>query len=219
MLRRSHMFVGLAVLAALAVTACLMTAARAAGMPEGLSPENPLINAADGKSFTLYAVVNGKYFYTPTRHAVIFKGGNYGDMAVFKGFAAPKDYHAALMALGAKPGENMTLANQETTHVEGDELAVSVSWAGNSKDHPLDEVIKDSNAKPIVIRFGGNLPTSLEKNTGCLICLDSCPVGISSNAAYTYGAVETRHEVAFTGNKDVLPADGTPVAITIRLKK
>jgi ferredoxin len=222
MLRRfpiSAGFTALATLAVLAVTACLFTVAHAAGMPAGLSPENPLLTAPDGKSITVYAVVNGKFFFTPTRHAVISKDGKYGDMAVFKGFVAPKDFHAALLALGARPGENMTLANKEATHVEGDELAVTVSWAGDSRDHALDEVIRDSNGKPIVIRFGGNLATSLDKNTGCLICLDSCPVGISSNATYTYGAVETRHEVAFTGNKDVLPADGTPVAITIRVKK
>jgi len=208
----------------LIVLACLLAVAshipgHAAGMPVGLSPEKPLLMAPDGQSFSVYAVVNGKFFFTPTRHAAIFKDGKYGDMAVFKGFAAPKDFHAALMAIGAKPGGNMTLENKETTHVQGDELAVTVSWAGDAREHALDEVIKDSNGKPIVIRFGGNLPTSLDKNTGCLICLDSCPVGIASNGTYTYGAVELRHEAGFTGNKDVLPADGTPVAITVRVKK
>lgn len=204
----------------LAALICLVALnAHAAGMPAGLSPEKPLVMAPDSKSFTFYAVVNGKFFFTPTRHAAIFKDGKYGDMSVLKGFLAPKDYHAALLAIGAKPGENMTLQNKETTHVQGDELDVTVSWAGASKDFPLSEVVKDSNGKPIVIRFGGNLPASLDKNTGCLICLDSCPVGISSNATYTYGAVETRHEVGFTGNKDVLPPDGTPVAVTVRVKK
>lgn len=55
------------------------------------------------------------------------------------------------------------------------------------------------------------------KKTGCLTCLDSCPVGIISNAAYTYGAVEERNEVEFTGNADVLPEDGTYVAVTYAL--
>ena len=40
------------------------------------------------------------------------------------------------------------------------------------------------------------------------ILLDSCPVGIISNTTYTYGAVETRKEVKFSGNEDVLPEDG-----------
>jgi len=77
-------------------------------------------------------------------------------------------------------------------------------------------VIKDSNGKPIVIRFGGNSLTAVEKNTGCLICLDSCPVGIASNASYTYGAVVKHGEVKFTGIQDVLPPDGTLVEITVK---
>jgi hypothetical protein len=51
------------------------------------------------------------------------------------------------------------------------------------------------------------------------MCLDSCPVGITSNATYTYGAIETRKEASLTGNKDVLPPDGTLVVITFRAKK
>jgi len=60
---------------------------------------------------------------------------------------------------------------------------------------------------------------ALKKNTGCLVCLDSCPVGIASNAAYTYGAIDRRKEVSFTGNKDLLPPDGTVVVITFKAKK
>ena len=48
--------------------------------------------------------------------------------------------------------------------------------------------------------------------------MDSCPVGIISNTTYTYGAVEKRNEVKFTGNADVLPEDGTYVAVTYTLE-
>ncbi len=50
-------------------------------------------------------------------------------------------------------------------------------------------MIVDSNGKKLDMRFGGNL-TAAEEKTGCPVCLDSCPVGIVSNATYTYGAVE-----------------------------
>jgi ferredoxin len=83
----------------------------------------------------------------------------------------------------------------------------------------MDEAIRDGNGKPLTIRFGGNLATALEMKTGCLMCLDSCPVGITSNATYTYGAIETRKEAALTGNKDVLPPDGTLVVVTFKAKK
>ena len=77
---------------------------------------------------------------------------------------------------------------------------ISVNWQGAAKAYSFDEVIVDSNGKKLDMRFGGNLTAAEEKKTGCLVCLDSCPVGIVSNATYTYGAVEKRGEVKFKGN-------------------
>ena len=34
------------------------------------------------------------------------------------------------------------------------------------------------------IRFGGNLDNARTFHTGCILCLDSCAVGITSNASY-----------------------------------
>ena len=183
-----------------------------------LSLQNPIAVDKDSRTVSFLAEVNGKYFFNGTRHAAVFKGGKFGDKAVFIGFATPKAFYTALLETGAKPGENMTLDNKEKTTVQGDLLDVTVTWKGAKKAYPLDEVITDSNHKPIQIHFGGNMAMSLEKDTGCLICLDSCPVGICSNASYTYGAVETRNEVKFTGNKEVLPPDGTLVVITVKVK-
>ena len=36
---------------------------------------------------------------------------------------------------------------------------------------------------------------------------------------YTYGAIEKRKEVVFTGNSDVLPEDGTYVAVIYSIEK
>ena len=184
-----------------------------------LSPQNPIVVDKDSGTVSFLAKVNGKYFFDATRHAAVFKGGKYGDKGVFIGLAAPKAFYDALLEVGAKPGENMTPQNKEKTNVKGDLLDVTVTWTGAKKNYTLDQVITDSNHKPILARFGGNLSRSLMKNTGCLICLDSCPVGICSNASYTYGAVETRKEVQFKGNKDVLPPDGTLVVISVKVRK
>ena len=54
-------------------------------------------------------------------------------------------------------------------------------------------------------RFGGNL------------CIESCPVGICSNAAYGYGVVESTKTEQFYGNPDVLPGDGTICQVTFTL--
>jgi hypothetical protein len=184
-----------------------------------LTPKNPIKVDMKERSVSILAEVNGKYFVQPTRHGVVFKGGKFGDKAVFAGLVDPKTFYESLVRVGFKPGNNMTMENKEKTFVEGDPLDVSVTWKGAKKTYGIDEVIKDSNGKPLAIRFGGNLTNALELKTGCLVCLDSCPVGITSNATYTYGAVEVRKEVGFTGNKDVLPPDRTIVVITFKAKK
>lgn len=183
-----------------------------------LSKENPIQADMQGKIVSLLAEVNGKYLQQPTRHGVVFFKGKNGDKSVFRAYAGHKDLYDSLTKIGLKPGNNMTMDNKETTFVQGDLLDVMVSWEGGKKAYRLDEVISDSNKKPFQIRFGGNLQSALKHDTGCLVCLDSCPVGILSNAAYTYGAVEKRKEVEFRGNNGILPKDGTPVVITIKAK-
>lgn len=185
---------------------------------EGLTAEEPMKVDAQEGTVTFLAKVNGKYLYEPSRHGAVFEGGANGDKAIFKGLVEPLAFHDAFIEIGAKAGNNMTLENKDTTKVKGDAFEVTVTWNGAEKAYGFDEVVKDSNNTPIDIRFGGNHDNASDKKTGCLICLDCCPVGITSNAVYTYGAVENRNEVGFTGNKDLLPADGL-VAITLKLKK
>ncbi|MEI8172691.1 MAG: YdjY domain-containing protein [Deltaproteobacteria bacterium] len=185
-----------------------------------LTKDNPIRVNMKEKSVTVLAEVNGKYLVQPTRHGVVFSGGKFGDKSVFKSFVSPKDFYQGLIKIGSKPGENMTMENKEKTFVQGDLLDVTVSWDGAGKaSYKLDEVIVDSNKKPFQVRFGGNLKNALKLNTGCLLCLDSCPVGITSNASYTHGAVEKRNEVTFKGNQSVLPPDGTLVVIKVKVKK
>jgi hypothetical protein len=186
---------------------------------QDLTPKNPIKIDTKERTISILAEVNGKYFVEPTRHGVVFKEGKNGSKSIFTALVDPKTFHEALVSLGFKPGNNMTMQNMETTFVEGDSLDVFVTWKDAKKTYRLDEVIKDSNKKPIAIRFGGNLPAAIEMKTGCILCLDSCPVGITSNAAYTMGAVEKRKEVGFTGNKDILPADRSLVVITFKTKK
>ena len=93
---------------------------------------------------------------------------------------------------------------------------------GRFGDKPVFIALANQNdfyqaMKKIDMRFGGNEATAKSFNTGCIACLDSCSVGIISNHTYTHGAVEKRNEVVFHGNKDVLPPDGTFVAISFRV--
>lgn len=183
----------------------------------GVSLASPMKVDKEHQSITILAFVNGKYLTENTRHAVVFKDGKFGDKPVFRALQNQNDFYQAMMSIGGKPGNNMTKENGPVTHVEGQKVAMSVTWNGAPKSYDINEVISDSNNKPIDLRFGGNEKNAKEFNTGCITCLDSCSVGIISNRAYTYGAVEQRNEVVFHGITSVLPKDGTYVAITYKL--
>lgn len=185
----------------------------------GVSLANPIKVDKEAGTVTVLTQVNGKYFTEVTRHASVFKDGSNGAKSVFTAYGNHADFYNALIEIGAKPGDNMTPDNATTTKVEGTALNLKVTWNGAGKEYDVNEVIKDSNGNKIVFKFGGNLERAKAKNTGCLACLDSCPVGIISNTAYSYGAVEQTKEAKFTANKDVLPEDGTYVATIYSIAK
>ncbi|EMZ4676641.1 TVP38/TMEM64 family protein [Escherichia coli] len=184
---------------------------------DGLSNSQPLRVDANNHTVTMLVQINGRFLTDDTRHGIVFKDGSNGHKSLFMGYATPKAFYEALKEAGGTPGENMTMDNKETTHVTGSKLDISVNWQGAAKAYSFDEVIVDSNGKKLDMRFGGNLTAAEEKKTGCLVCLDSCPVGIVSNATYTYGAVEKRGEVKFKGNASVLPADNTLATVTFKI--
>jgi len=185
----------------------------------GVSLKNPIKVDKEAGTITVLSQVNGKYFTEVTRHASVFKDGSNGAKSVLTAYANPEQFYNALIEIGAKPGNNMTPDNATTTKVEGTAINLKVTWNGAGKEYDVNEVIKDSNGKKIAFKFGGNLDRAKAKNTGCLSCLDSCPVGIISNSAYSYGAVEKTKEVKFTGNQDILPKDGTYVATIYSIAK
>lgn len=184
----------------------------------GVTEENPLKVDKDAKSVTIYTKYNGKFETEATRHLVICKDGKLSDKSIFSSYVSPTDFYNALVEVGAEAGNNMTADNASTTKSEGSKLEVSLCWAGQEGSVGIDDVVKDSNGKAIDMRFSGNIDPSKEYNTGCISCLDSCFVGITSNGEYPLGAIEEAKEVEFTVDADKAPEDGTPVAITYTVK-
>lgn len=180
-----------------------------------LSEENPLLVDESGKTVFILAKINGKFLNESTRHFVVSESGKAAEMAIFTTPVKPNEFYDALTKIGAKPGDNMTPDNASTTTTEGSKLKVSISFDGKNVD--LDDAVIDSNNNPIDMRFSGNMSYSDEFKSGCISCLDSCYVGITSNASYPLGAVEERKEVEFKGNQDVLPEDGENVIISYKL--
>lgn len=213
------------ILAALALTLALgLTACSGAAQPtakeqpkaDGVSAEKPMLVDEATKTITIYATVNGKYLVESTRHGLNYKDGKNAPKALFITPLKETDFYDTLIKLGAKAGNNLTTDSKGKT-VEGQPLAVTVTWEGAGKVYTIDEVVTDSTGKPIDYRFGGNLPAAQQFMTGCMLCLDSCPVGIASNASHTFGEHDAK-QVEFKGKKDLLPGDGKAVTISVRVK-
>lgn len=216
---KSKILIILAVLFAFTLSACGKKTAETPSDLElfGMSKQNSINVDKDNKVIKIFAVVNGKYLSESTRHAVVSESGKFADKSIFRSFVKPADFHQALLDIGATPGNNMNADNAESTLTEGSKLKLTFTWKDQETGKDINEVVKDSNGNPIEIRFSGNLDNANEKNTGCITCLDSCLVGITSNHTYPYGSVEKAKTVEFNGDMKNLPLDGEPVIITYEI--
>lgn len=184
---------------------------------------NALVVNKDKKEIIMKAEVNGKYFTEATRHGVVFKDGSNGEKSVLRGLSSETEFYDALVNIGATPGNNVTMDNMKADKTngvaaQGSKLNVFVTWEGLNKEIPFADIIKASEERPMDIRFGGNLEGAKQYKTGCVLCLDSCAVGITSDAAYPTGSTQNK-VVSFVGDQSVLPQDGTRVSVIFRLAK
>ena len=93
------------------------------------------------KEIKMLCEVNGKYFTEPTRHGVVFAKGSNGEKSVLRGLADEKEFHQALLDIGAKPGNNLKAADMKAdahhgSAVLGDKLVAVVTWEGQDKEIP-----------------------------------------------------------------------------------
>ncbi len=215
-----------AVLAVLALLVALSTAAVITGCQNGTTSKKntasknptkkvPIRIDTKKKTVAIYTVVNAKYFSEPTRHGIVFADGSNCDKSVLKTFVEPARFHRALEKIGAKPGNNVMLESPNGTVVEGTSLKVTMKADGSTID--ISDAIKCDPQKAFDIKFGGNLTRAQEKKTGCILCLDSCAVGITSNASWGWGAMAKQSLVKFFGREDKLPKDGEAVVVTFSI--
>ena len=180
--------------------------------PPAPNPSERLLN----KRVLVYAEVNPKSLNQSNPHwGVVFQGGKLKDKAILQAFCTPQEFHDALLQIGARPGNNLTLRNSGEV-IGGDELLVSVTWPGLSRPLGLADILEDSSGKGLRVRFGGNRQRAVEEQTGCITCLESCPIGITSNAAYP--AISSFKRMIspnsqFKGKAEKLPRQGGLILI------
>ena len=181
---------------------------------------NPLIIDEKGKKVLIYTEVHEMNVHQWNVHCgVVFKDGKFQDRAILRAYSNQLDFHDALLKIGAKPGNNL---NKDTIgkYVEGDLLDVKATWPGLGKELTLNDIFVDEKGKEFNIRFGGNRKASEEKQTGCITCLESCWISISSNANYPQtGSIKRfiNPNSRFKGRAEVLPEDGKPVILIYKV--
>jgi len=181
-----------------------------------------------------------------TWHGITYKGGGLHDMCFFQSDAAPFYVQELLTYLGASPEGNMAngvniSAIPDEIHNNGQQVAYSVSWDGAGQYYPIADVYAelpslyqpDPHAfEPLGIesRIGGTRESNINWNSGCIFCLYSCTVGITSNAKtnqatwYADGGIydgtdDPKNNFAgrFFPRTDLLPGAGTPVKFKIHI--
>lgn len=145
-----------------------------------------------------------------TIHAIVNEDGSNADKTLFTSAALTKDFYDTLKKLGAEDGNNIALDDEDGT-IEG--TALDVNAEIGVENCSFADLFTASDERPMDMRFGGNIEVNQEYATGCLMCLESCPAGITSNAAYQY-----KEEIEF-GPSDKMPEKGNHIIVTFTVNK
>ena len=155
--------------------------------------------------------------------------------ALFFSELSAVDVHNALVQIGARPGNNLSMEamyilkkpspeteREASKKMEGSPIEIRVSWAGVQEGYLLQNIITDSDGRGVEMRFGGNLSILQEAvrlgYAETVACFHSCPGAPIGNEKYSLREAIFR-EGRFTADEDLLPPDGTEVTITLKLLK
>lgn len=200
----------------------------AAAFPADEKPGRVTVRRPNEVEFT--AAVNAKPFdegwLMPGYHAIVWKGGRAAHHALFQADVTDRQVLEALLSLGAKPGNNLSMEAWDErrnphhrapdTVIAGPPVAILLRLPGRKNLLPLASVLDDSAGRGLEMRFGGNEKNIPEWKSGCIVCLYSCPGSKVGNARYTvrdYARDVTRFRV----RKGALPEDGTRIGVVFRM--
>jgi hypothetical protein len=184
------------------------------------SREQPLLVDDAGRRVLVYTEVNGRNLTRSNPHwGIVAVGGRLADKGILRSYADPLAFHDALVRIGARPGNNLT-SDSTGQYVAGDQLEVTVTIPGLGTDLPLGAVFDDETGRGFAIRFGGNRDAARHEQTGCITCLESCWIAVSSNDRYPFISTLRRlisPNSRFRGRASVFHGDGQPVIVSYRL--
>ena len=197
-------------------------------MPVLAEKEGVIVRRAGEIEFT--ATVNAKAFDSgvimPGYHAIVWRGGKAAHAALLEADVTDRQVLEAIEALGGKPGDNLPMESWEERKnpknpapdlvIAGPAVEILLRLPGKREPVPLQSVLEDPGGRGLSMRFGGNAANIPKWKSGCIVCLYSCPGSKVGNARYTvrdYANDVTRFRV----RPGILPPDGTPIRVILRL--
>ena len=182
---------------------------------------NPLAVDTVKRIVKLYTELRLRHLTETTTHwGIGYSGGKFADKFILVSPVEPVAFHEALVRIGARAGNNVPLDGYGKV-IRGDSLTLCAHWPGLKTPVSINEIFYDSAGRGFDIRFGGNRAVAAEKKTGCLTCLESCPIGITSNAVYPHLSTLQRilrPNSSFRGKPERLPVkEALPVVVFYQL--
>ncbi len=162
----------------------------------------------------------------PGYHLIVWGEGRSAPAALFTTQISDTELLDAFEALGAKPGDALGMDSWEARKdpasaapdrvIAGPAVEVAVRVPGREPPLGLGEILDDPGGRGFEMRLGGHRANIRHWHSGCLACLYSCPGSKVGNARYTVRDY-VQGTTAFRVRPGALPADGTEVAILLRL--
>lgn len=159
------------------------------------APEDIIVDEEAG-TVTVTAAVNGTFFDQSTMHCVVFQDGGAGDAAMMAAYCDSQDFYDAMIKAGGEPWNTTDAKLEDGEFTDGQKVDVTLTWEGQDEPVALADALKTDDGKPNVdMRFSGNQANNKEAGSGCIACLNSCWAGITSNAAYAFGAIDAGNQI------------------------
>lgn len=190
------------------------------------------VNKAD-KTVTIRAKLNGRFFTESTRHLMIDSYGFNKGLSILTSYCTPDDLYNGLVKAGGiswsrsegkklRNGEKNTVSNAENKKFS--KLDVTLSWEdenGSIVARDLNECLTTvkggAEAPEIDMIFSGNPKAAAKTPSGCMVCMDSCYIGMVANSAYGLCVIDDK-EPALYAREEMLPEDGTVITVAFTIK-
>jgi hypothetical protein len=158
-------------------------------------------------------------------HFIAAKNALAGDHALFAAYVSDSAFYDALVRIGAQPGN--TLSEQTWTertdprspapkmHARGSDLEIRIHW--NNRTLYPDDILRIQKGAAYRFRFSGNRDHAYRWNSGCAVCLQSCPAGVVSNASHTiHDWVRDRSRFAPAADIAIEPEDEVVIEFSVK---